>query len=476
MSKRILALLLGFLLLLPGIPVASATDAADLSADTAVTGTGFEDLAFLTDKDQKLYVTGENVTLTLTNGQGIGSLYLLFDLEVSPYTVTTGEQSFTAGENGYLHEFLDLSAEFGTAPTSVTLQFSGSVSLSEIFVFAPGDVPDFVQKWEHPLEGGTDIVLFSTHGDDDQLYFAGLLPLYAGEQGRRVQVVYLTDHRSGPYATNERTHEILCGLWATGVTAYPVFGAFADFRIDDLEDSYKEYETVYGTTEQDLQAFVVEQIRRFRPLVAVGHDIKGEYGHGMHQVYTDLLIKSLDMTGDAARFPESAEKYGTWELPKLYLHLYEKNTLILDIDSPLDAFGGLSGFQVTQQLGFPCHETQQVHGFYKWLHGKDNEITKASQIEKYNPAYYGLYHSTVGLDTGKNDFLENVIPEPQPEPEIPDAEPPDREPGAEPDATLDIRWEIWVLLAVDAVVVGSGILAIVLSRKKNTKKTPEFQK
>jgi LmbE family N-acetylglucosaminyl deacetylase len=46
------------------------------------------------------------------------------------------------------------------------------------------------------LEGGADLVLFSAHGDDEHLFFAGLLPTYAEERGYRVQVVYLTDHRN----------------------------------------------------------------------------------------------------------------------------------------------------------------------------------------------------------------------------------------------------------------------------------------
>ena len=161
-------------------------------------------------------------------------------------------------------------------------------------------------------------------------------------------------------------------------------------------------------TEEELQSFVVEQIRRFKPLVAVGHDLKGEYGHGMHMVYSDLLVKSLTMTNDPECFPESAEKYGTWELPKLYLHLYEENKITIDYDQPMDVFDGLSAFQVTQKYGFPCHKSQQWTGFVDWIYGYDREITKASQIKKYNPSNFGLYHSTVGEDVEKNDFLENI--------------------------------------------------------------------
>ncbi len=411
-SIRFLALALCLVIVFTLAPTVSATEAAqDITSSTQISGIGYKDFSFLTNKKTQDYkISSGNTTITLGNDAGIGSLYLLFDVEYGSYTITDNGsgKSIAGGKLGILHEFLDLAEAFGCCPASVTLEFSsGAVRLSELYVFTAGETPDFVQKWAAPYEGCADIVLFATHGDDDQLYFAGLIPLYAVAKNARVQVVYMTDHRTGPYATDVRRHEMLNGLWASGLSAYPVFGTFEDFRIDSLQGTYDEYKNTYGVTQDQLQSFVVEQIRRFKPLVAVGHDINGEYGHGMHQVYTDLLIKSLELTGDSSAFPDSAAKYGTWELPKLYLHIYEENAIVLDIDTPLDAFDGLSAFQVSQKLGFPCHESQQSHGFYRWLNGRNNEITKASQIATYNPAHFGLYHSTVGADTG-NDFLENV--------------------------------------------------------------------
>lgn len=406
--RRLFALILCFVLM-SGIvcTVSAAPDTQDITDTTTITGSGYSSFGFLADKDIAAYKTSNgNASITLANDQGIGSLYLMFDLEYGAYTITADGKTFTAGKYEMLHEYVDLIAAFGAAPKSVTLDFNnGSVRLSEIYTFAGTDVPDFVQKWSIPYEGGADIVLFATHGDDDQLYFAGLLPLYAKAKDCRVQVVYLTDHRN---TTSGRIHEMINGLWAVGVKAYPVFGRFADFRIDDLEETYRTYENSYNTSREDLQGFVVEQIRRFKPQVAVGHDLKGEYGHGMHQVYADLLTKAIDLTNDPTAFTDSAKKYGTWEIPKLYLHLYEKNTITIDYDQPMDVFDGLSAFQMTQKYGFPCHVSQQWTGFRTWLNGYDGEITKAAQIENYNPSKFGLYHSTVGEDVAKNDFLENI--------------------------------------------------------------------
>lgn len=410
MIRAALAAILVLSLLLPAFPVsATQTAAQDITAATTFSGSGYSDFSFLKDKDIKGYKdSAASAAITLKNTAGISSLYLMFDLEYGEYTIknnTTGA-IFTAGKLGFLHEFIDLEAAFGGAVTDITLNFAnGKVRMSEIYVFSAGQTPDFVQRWDAPLEGGADLLLLATHGDDDQLFFAGLLPYYAKAKGYRVQVAYLTDHRN---LTKARTHEMLNGLWAVGVTAYPVFGRFADFRIDDLNGTYAEYQN-QGVSKYTLQKFVVEQLRRFKPLVVVGHDLKGEYGHGMHMVYADMLTQALVVSNEPAEFPELTKKYGVWDVPKTYLHLYEQNKVTLNFDEKLDALGGMSAFEVTQKYGYPCHESQQYTWFTDWINGKNGvTITKASQIATYNPTQYGLYRTTVGADTGKNDLFENV--------------------------------------------------------------------
>lgn len=390
--------------------------------------TGYEDPSFLNDGNLDQYKASDKTgaTITLTAEEGMGALYLIFDLEFGEYVITdeTGA-TITAGLNRYLHEYVDLAKGFGYCPKSVTVEFTGkSVRLSEIRAFTDGTPPKGVQVWETPLEGKTDILLASTHGDDEQLFFAGLLPYYAGELGYNVQVVYLTDHRNLTYA---RTHEMLNGLWAVGVRNYPVFGSFADFLKNDLEDTYNYYSRL-NMSKEKLLGFVVEQIRRFDPMVIVGHDFEGEYGHGMHMVYADLLSKAVTITNDPGAYPKSVEKYGLWEVPKLYIHLYKEDPIVLDYDQPLESFGGMTAFEVTRELGFPCHVSQQGTWFKKWIRydyvtqmNRDPNgitdpvalgmtyITKASQLKNFSPCEFGLYRSTVGPDMLKNDFLENII-------------------------------------------------------------------
>lgn len=441
MLKRLIAAVVLVCSLVVLAPAAFAVEEEDtainISGTTMITSNGYSDTRFLTDGDPTNFHTGnEGCSITLMNETGIGSVYLIFDQPCESYVVQNAANGdhFVTGTNQFLHDYIDLNAAFKGPITSVTFFFDkGTVQLSEIEVYTPGSVPPHVQIWQPPLEDSTDILLLSTHGDDDQLYFAGLIPTYATMEGVGVQVAYLTDHRD---TNRQRAHEMLNGLWASGCKVYPVMGQFPDFRIDDLRKTYEEYQN-RGYSEEQLLGYVVGLLRRFKPQVVVGHDIDGEYGHGMHQVYTDCLIKALEISSSKSEFPELAETYGLWEVSKVYLHLYKENTIELDYDTPLDAFNGMTAFEVSQKLGFPCHVSQQNTGFTKWINGANNEITKASQIKRYNPRYFGLFYSTVGEDVKKNDFLENITiyknQEPseqdptQPNPTIPEDLPPSEE-------------------------------------------------
>lgn len=377
--------------------------AVDISGNSIVAAKeGFTSTGFLfNDRVLEGEKTSGNASITFEYEEGIGSLYLIFNRAYGEYTVTnndTGAVS-TVGQYGYAHEFIDLVALFGSAPGSVTLSFeNGSVYLFEIDVYTEGEVPDSVQKWNPPADGKADLVLLSTHGDDEQLFFAGVLPYYAKERGYTVQVVYFTDHDAEPH----RMHEMLNGLWAVGVDIYPVFGDHPDFFKRNMDDAYVALED-RGYPREDLLSYVVENLRRFKPLVVVGHDINGEYGHALHKIYTDLLMDAVTMTNDPSQYPESAEKYGVWDVPKTYLHLYEENQLVMDWDQPLASFDGMTAFEVTKNLGYPCHKSQ-YSDFAWYLAYYDT----AAECPKYNPCYYGLYRSTVGEDVEKNDFFENL--------------------------------------------------------------------
>lgn len=402
--KKLAVLICAIICFMLNIPGAQAVEAEEISgADLVESHRGMESVGRLFDgRFMESVKVRKDGFLTLSHESGIGSLYILFDREGCGYTLINGNNGMchTVAQTDFLHEFVDLQEIFGEAPGKVTIVFDKEdTKLCELHAFTDGEIPNWVQRWEQPAEGKSDLVLFSTHGDDEQLFFAGMLPYYARELGYNVQVVYMTGHRN---MSMRRSHEMLDGLWAVGVRHYPVFGPFGDYNSTSKEEACQIYRNK-NISREDILSFVVENVRRFRPKVAVGHDLYGEYGHGMHMLYAELLCEASEISMDPAVFPESAEQYGIWDIPKTYLHLYWENRIRMDWDVPLESFGGMTAYEVTKNLGFPCHVSQQPFYSY-YFAGKDT----ASDITENSPCEFGLYRSTVGEDLEKKDFFENV--------------------------------------------------------------------
>ena len=298
----------------------------------------------------------------------------------------------------FINRYVDMS---DYSSNTVNIIFSEPVWLNRVTYFTDKPRQD-VQIWEDPCDSA-DLVLFSTHADDEQLFFAGVLPYYAAK-GYDVQVVYFTDHKNLPL----RRQELLAGLWTVGVSHYPLINTdISDVYSGSVEAALANLAFYDGKNYEDVLSFQTECLRRFKPLVAVGHDLNGEYGHGQHMLNAKSLAEAVTVAGDETKFADSAEKYGIWETPKLYLHLYEKDTVVMNVfDAPLEELGGLSAFNMTQK-GFAEHRSQHYTWYNAWLNG-GGDITRADQIEKYSPLFYGLYRTTAGQDVEKNDFFENI--------------------------------------------------------------------
>lgn len=338
-------------------------------------------------------------TLTIKSNTVISHVYVIFWDTPTDCTLSYGDKSYEI-QNTFLHQLISI-PDGAAGATEVKLTFKNKVNVSDVYAFSAGELPDWVQVWEQPYDRA-DLLLNTTHADDEQLFFAGILPYYSAKN-YRVQVVYFTDHQNYP----DRRHELLNGLWTVGIDHYPVISKFPDAYSTSVQWAINNL-TASGFTENDALAFHIENLRRFKPQVVVGHDIDGEYGHGQHMLNTKTLIQAVESAQDSTVFPESATKYGTWNTPKLYLHLYKENPIVMNWDEPLERFGGRSAFEVTQD-GFGCHYSQHYTWFNGWLNGNYGEISKASQIKTYSPCNYGLYRTTVGNDVNKNDMLENIV-------------------------------------------------------------------
>lgn len=367
---------------------AGESRADEIDCDVVISdGSSSEDL--LDDDHQSKETYAGGVTLTISSETEISGLYIKWDTDPGEWTLTVNGTEYTYGEYGYLHEYVELPE----SASSVTVKLGGGGGcITDIYAFDSGELPDWVQIWEEPYDEA-DILVFSTHADDEILFMGSIITTYV-DAGYRVQVAYFCDfYLTEPY----RQHELLDGLWTMGVTHYPQLGEFEDIYSEDLETAESQYD------HDEALEYVVETIRRFKPLVLVSQDLNGEYGHGGHMFVAELITEAIELTADEDSYPESAEEYGTWDVPKTYLHLYEENQIEIDGRVPLESFDGKTALEVCTEA-YECHESQQWMWFYV-SDGYDDE-GNATDYE-YSFAKFGLYRSLVGEDTG-NDVMENV--------------------------------------------------------------------
>ena len=322
--------------------------------------------------------------MVLYPDEDIAALYLVWNYLPDYFTILIDGTRYRYEQPEYLHQYIVL-PEVSSNVTLITP--SRPSQLCDAYAFTEGIPPEWVQQWETLPEGETaDMLVFPTHSDDEFLFFGGVIPIYAGERGLKVQVVYMNQH-AGDFIL--RTHELLNGLWTAGCHLYPVINPQDDVMPDDYPDAV----AIYGY--ETFVAFQVEQIRRFRPQVIVEHDFNGEYGHPTHILNAYCMADAVMRASDPASFPESAERYGVWDTPKTYFHLYPENEVILDYDIPLERFDGATAAQMAERA-YQCYWSQHEYYPYVYFSGP------------YDSHRFGLFRTTVGYDTGMNDLFENI--------------------------------------------------------------------
>ena len=404
--KRLIAFLCALILLTApsaAFPVFSSAqqDVRVITNDCAITLGDKEIDKRLTDDDEKTFLKYNNgCVIKVQSEEKIGAVYIKFDRTPPVWTLSYGEKTVACGRNGFLHEYEKLE----NAENELTLTFSGQVSIADLFILSTGEVlPSFVQVWR-AAEGNCDVMLLACHSDDDQLFFAGSVP-DAVARGAEMQVCYFTNH----WNTHTRPHELLNGLWTCGLDRYPVVGEYPDTKKAlNEEEGLKIFEDL-GYTFDDMVRSQTLLLRRFKPQIVLVHDIEGEYGHSAHRLDSHSLREAASLSGDPTAYPDMAEEYGVWDVPKIYIHLYEKNTIDFEIDKPLSLFGGRTAYQVSQDA-FRCHISQFNSRYRDWLIGTEEKpVTKGSEFPLYSPRSYGLWRSLVGADEQKTDFYEHIV-------------------------------------------------------------------
>lgn len=384
-------LALPLILLLLICPVqAEEGEARLLTYDCALTWNGQPLHSSLTDGVGYARLRLQPGELHISAPEEVGAIYLEFAEPPSPWTLLVNGEERPCGEHGYLHEYVG-----ELAATELTLRFDTDIHLCDIYVFSPGERQDWVQDWLEPWDRA-DVLFLPTHSDDDQLFFAGLIP-WCISQGARIQVAYFVRH----YDHADRMNELLDGLWCCGLRNYPILGPFRDMGNINYNDTIVAYNRncVYWN---NFEGWQVELYRRFRPQVVVTHARDGEYGHGAHILNCLTALSGWQLAGDETAYPETAELYGVWTPPKVYVHNHPEKAVRLDFDSPLDMFGGSTAFQLSQEA-FRCHPSQ-VPFYGDWLFGSST----AAGLAGYPSCDYGLYYSSVGDDIHTDTLFDNI--------------------------------------------------------------------
>lgn len=252
-------------------------------------------------------------------------------------------------------------------------------------VYEKGKIGVSVERWESPKAGECDLMVISSHRDDELLYFGGVIPYYTNVQNKNVYTVYMSGN------DRPRVREALAGQWSMGVTTYPIFMGFAGGYHDGIKGTLKDW-----GGEDYVLGKLVEKIRQYKPDVIVTHDENGEYGHPTHKTTPYLVKKAFKLAADKTKYKDSYKKYGTWKVKKVYLHVYSKNKITMNWNQRDKSMDYKTAYQLAC-VGYDKHYSQ--HGGWSMT---------SSAVTQYPNNKYGLYYSAVGKDKNKNDFFENI--------------------------------------------------------------------
>ncbi len=396
MKKWLIALLT---LLALSLSVAFAAEANDITEDCKfkVCSSGRK-YTLMTDKKYTSYWESNKIktpwiAITAPEGKPIAGLYVCFGNMPESWEIQTsddGKDWFTAvpGDTRFLHAYVALPQPAQHVRLAVTSEKKTALRINDLFVLSEGDLPDWVQVWQ-PTEEKADILFLSTHPDDELIFFGGAIPTYAVEQQRKVVVAYFTR------SNTTRSSELLNGLWHMGVRTYPVIGTFKDSYAKNLKAAYKS-----AGGKDKVNEWIVGLYRQYKPEVVVTQDTNGEYGHKQHMMIADAAQNCIALAANEDEFTASTIAYGTWQVKKLYLHLYPENQITFDWTIPLKSMNGATGIELAEEA-YTLHKTQASSGM---------SVTETGT--KYDNRVFGLAFTTVGEDVRKDDFLENIYDAP----------------------------------------------------------------
>lgn len=336
-------------------------------------------------------LAGERLQLTTRTDDALGCLHLRLADPLTPLLIEQFDGDGALLDSATLapQMLVELVVlEPGCMCATIT-PVDAAAKICDVRVYGVGTLPDDVPVWQ-PAEERVDFLIVTTHPDDEWLFLGAIYPFYGGERGLTGTFAYVTTPKNFG-----RLHEALNGLWTAGVRAYPHFLGFPDIHTSEPKEKKSQFR------EDEVLLSLVRLYRSVRPLVVFAQDpVRGEYGHWQHIISANAALEAARLAADASFDPASVQSDGTWQVRKVYCHLYEENAVVLDVETPLPAYDGMTALEIAR-AAYKEHKSQQDLWFYPIA-----KETSSCDIRRL-----GLAYTTVGLDsTAGADLFENIDP------------------------------------------------------------------
>ncbi|MCF0142008.1 MAG: PIG-L family deacetylase, partial [Parasporobacterium sp.] len=287
-KKNLIKILLGAVIALAAMLLIPALKAEAAQTEITIESSDEADTSVLLDDDFHTFdYYNEKTQLCIKSSEVMTGIYIKWDTIPGSWKLIIDGQEYVYGQNDFIHEYVELPV---ASDTVYMVMAKDRTYITDIYGFTAGELPSWVQVWQ-PAYEKADILLYSTHADDECIFFGGIIPNYTNNNRARVEVAYFTDQwKEGVNGTEDyRNHEKLDGLWTMGVDHYPAMGEFPDLYSESIEEARSSFDNDHALE------YTVELIRRFKPQVLVGQDlINGEYGHGGHMYTAWLLTEAVE--------------------------------------------------------------------------------------------------------------------------------------------------------------------------------------
>ena len=333
-KTTVLWILILFLIPLTAYTEESAGQAKELTKDCSIDFGSYEDAGkYVLNKSVRSYATfrpGNTIKVSWKKSVPAKALCLQWAVSPTAVRVTQLDENGKTLSKQLLPEHPESVIHLDPAARSVTIRFEKKKEkLSQLHVYGDGTLPEPFHEWEETPDH-LDYLLIATHPDDDVLFLGSVIPVYGMEKGYVGSIAYVTCQN------RVRMTEAENGAWTMGLRYRPLFLGFPD--VDQRAPARLKKKFVY----EDVLRSIVQVYRKYHPVVVFAQDSKGEYGHWQHKQTSKAAVEAYRLAADPSFDPESYERYGTWQVQKVYLHLYSENKLQIDADSPLHALSSKS--------------------------------------------------------------------------------------------------------------------------------------